>query len=210
MTIKQNLIFFAFKILAPWRTFVFQGEKYQYFYHRYNLAWRNERTVEVPIVWEEVKKSRGRKILEVGNVLSHYFDISHEVVDKFERAAGVINEDVVKFKPGGKYDLIVSISTLEHVGWDEKPRNPRKAVKAIENLRSLIAPGGKMVVTLPLGYNRQMDKLLEDGEVKFKKQFYLKRISADNRWQQVPREEVRKAGYNDPFPGANGVVIGVS
>jgi cyclopropane fatty-acyl-phospholipid synthase-like methyltransferase len=51
----------------------------------------------------------------------------------------VINEDVVNFKSKKKYDLIVSISTLEHVGWDEKPM---KIPRAIENLKTLITPQG--------------------------------------------------------------------
>jgi hypothetical protein len=38
------------------------------------------------------------------------------VLDKYEQAPGVINEDVVSFSPPQKYDLIVSVSTLEHVG----------------------------------------------------------------------------------------------
>jgi len=51
-------------------------------------------------------------------VLSHYFAVKHDIVDKYEIAPSVVNEDLVNFKPGKKYDLIVSISTLEHVGWD--------------------------------------------------------------------------------------------
>ena len=37
----------------------------------------------------------------------------------------------------GPFDLIVAISTLEHVGWDESPRDPAKAPRAVEVLRSL-------------------------------------------------------------------------
>src|SRR3990172_4116095 len=99
------------------RTFVFRDKTYHYFYHTYNPTWRNERCVETPIIWSIVKRSKEANILEVGNVLSHYFDTNHDVLDKYERAPGVINEDVVEFKSNKRYDLIVSISTLEHVGW---------------------------------------------------------------------------------------------
>jgi hypothetical protein len=54
----------------------------------------------------------------------------------------------------------VSISTLEHVGWDEMTREPMKILKAIENLKNLTNPKGKIVVTLPLGYNPELDRLL--------------------------------------------------
>jgi hypothetical protein len=66
-----------------------------------------------------VKRYKERNILEIGNVLSHYFPVNHDIVDKYEKADGVINQDVVHFYSPKKYDLIVSVSTLEHVGWDE-------------------------------------------------------------------------------------------
>jgi hypothetical protein len=82
----------------------------------------------------------------VGNVLSHYFSVNHDVVDKYEKAEGVINRDIIDFHPSKEYDLIISISTLEHVGWDEDIsdhkilHDPSKILRAIENLRGLLAP----------------------------------------------------------------------
>ena len=38
----------------------------------------------------------------------------------------VINEDITYFQPNHKYDLIVSISTFEHIGFDEDPRDTVK------------------------------------------------------------------------------------
>jgi len=139
-------------------TFTFQGGTYTQFWHRYNSTWRNERAVEIPIIRGVVRRSPGARILEVGNVLSHYGPVSHEVVDKYEKAEGVINEDICSYAPLEKYDLILSISTLEHVGWDEEPRRPEKILSAFENLKCLLALGGRIVVTLPLGYNRPMDQ----------------------------------------------------
>lgn len=206
---KRKILYFVFKVLQPLRTFKFQGRSYNYFCHRYNFAWGNERTVEIPVIWEVVKEYQGKRILEVGNVLSHYFPVDHDILDKFEKGEGVINQDVVKFAPGKKYDLIISISTLEHVGWDEKPRDPKKILKALKNLKGCLSSKGKMMVTLPLGYNPEMDKLLGEGKIRFSKQYYLKRISKDNRWQEVSWKDIRKAKYDYPFPGANGVVIGI-
>ena len=95
----------------------------------------NERAIEVPIVWKIVSEYSEGRILEVGNVLSHYFSVCHDILDKYEKADGVINQDVVNFWAPNKYELIVSISTLEHVGWDESPRDPNKILRAIENLK---------------------------------------------------------------------------
>ena len=78
-------------------------------------------------------------MLEVGNVLSHYQRVCHDIVDKYEAREGVINEDVVSFDPGRRYALIVSISTLEHVGWDENPRETDKVSRALDNLERLRA-----------------------------------------------------------------------
>ena len=86
---------------------------------------------------EMVRKYKGKNILEVGNVLSH-----HDMLDKYEMAKGVTNADVVHSTSEKKYDLIISISTLEHVGWDEKPRDDTKILLAIENMRALISSHG--------------------------------------------------------------------
>jgi hypothetical protein len=76
----NELPYYYKKIFRP--TFIFNGQKYYYFYHRHNVVWKNERTVEIPIIWPVIKKNSHKNILEVGNVLSHYFSISHDVLDK--------------------------------------------------------------------------------------------------------------------------------
>jgi cyclopropane fatty-acyl-phospholipid synthase-like methyltransferase len=155
-----------------------------------------------------VKNCRG-DILEVGNVLSHYFAVTHDIVDKYEKAAGVINQDVVDINLPKKYDLIVSISTLEHVGWDETSREPGKINRAIKKLKKLLNPNGKIVVTMPIGYSLDLDKSLKTGKVKFDKMYCLKRISKDNKWVETDWESIRNSKYDDPFPFANGLVIGL-
>ena len=189
--------------------FVFRNREYSYFNHSYNTAWCNERSVEVPIVWDMVMANRDGEVLEVGNVLSHYFPVTHDVVDKYENAPNVISVDVVDFQPNKKYDLIVSISTLEHVGWDELPRDPAKIIRAIQHLKNMLLPGGKMVVTLPLGYNHEMDSQVGQGVLPFSEQRYLKRVSRSNRWAEVPWKAIRGAKYGRKFPGIRGSACGL-
>ena len=193
----------------PENTFIFRGNTFAYFHHEYNITWATERAVEIPIVMRIVNQYKGKRILEVGNVISHYYPVEHNIVDKYEKAPGVINEDIVDYKPSKKYDLIVSISTLEHVGWDEEPKEPKKPLAAIENLKNCLAPTGKIVVTLPMGHNPHLDRLLNGKKLQFTRQYFLKRISADNKWVQAKWEDVQNAEYNYPFPFANGVVIGI-
>jgi len=95
-----------------------RGNTYRYF-DTFRTR-HGERAVKILIVVEMVRKYRGKNILEIGNVLSRHIKLEHDVLDKYETAKGVINEDIVDFKSEKKYDLIISISTLEHVGLDEK------------------------------------------------------------------------------------------
>jgi hypothetical protein len=204
----KHLSCFYYKTFKASRKFNFNGEEYNYFYHKYNGAWANERAVEVPIIWKIIKQNYGKKILEIGNVLSHYFPVSYDILDKYEKTNGVINEDVVYFETSKKYDLIVSISTLEHVGWDEQQKEPKKILFAIDNIKKLLTDKGQAVVTLPIGYNHDMDGLLKSKELKFTKEYYLKRISKDNIWIEAKWEEIKDLKYGTPFPAANGLIIG--
>jgi SAM-dependent methyltransferase len=197
------------KVLTPPRSFVFRGETYDYFYHPYNFTWGNERAVEIPIAWKFFSRSGQRSTLEVGNVLSHYFSHIHDVVDKYEKATGVLNVDIVDFHPTKKYDLIVSISTMEHVGWDEAPRDPEKIWCGFEVLYRLLAPGGALIVTLPIGHHTEFDRRVDDDASLFTQKYYLKRVSMNNRWEEVEYENVKDARYNKAFSTATAVFIGI-
>jgi hypothetical protein len=184
------------------------GKTYRYF--DTVKTWHGERAIEIPIVMEMVRMYQGKNILEIGNVLSHHVRFEHDILDKYETANGVINKDVAEFKSEKKYDLIISISTLEHVGWDEKPRDDMKIPLAIQNMRTLISSrGGIIMITIPMGYNHTLDKLLNDGIIRFSKQYHLIRISKGNEWREASWEEVQSAKYNTPMPFANGLLIGI-
>ncbi|MFH1663494.1 MAG: hypothetical protein ABH986_01640 [archaeon] len=208
-------LYYYHKIFKP--GFYFNGKKYTYFAERKDkMTWRNERAVELPLMWSEVQKFKGKRILEIGNVLSHYFSFEHDIVDKFEKGKGVINQDVVDFKPKKKYDLIVSISTLEHVGcgrfkdWDEFPKEPKKVLRAVENLKNnCLAEGGKMIVSMPVNYNVDMDKMIEKNEIPFTEKFWLKRISWLNDWKEADWNSVKDAEFDSPYSFANALLIGI-
>lgn len=189
-------------------SFFFRGYKLNYFHHKYNNTWANERAVEIPIIMHILNQFLGKRILEVGNVLSHYYPVGHTVLDKYELAPGVINQDVVDYTPAEKYDLIVSISTIEHVGWDEEPKDPEKSLAALANLKNCLAQEGIIVVTLPLGQNPHLDRIMQEGRMPFTEQYFMKRISQDNKWVEAEWAEVRDTAYNYPFPFANAIVIG--
>lgn len=204
---STRIEYFLNKIAAPFIKFKFQGKSYCYFTNIYNFTWRNERAVEIPIVWNVVKKRKNLSILEVGNVLSHYFPVYHDVVDKYEKAPGVINMDIEKYKPRKKYDLVVSISTFEHLGHDKDGKDPKKILRVIEQLKKHLKPDGEILFTVPIGYNRSLDELITKGKIKANRLGFLKRISKYNIWKEVKIAEVLKLKYSIPFPNANAVGI---
>jgi SAM-dependent methyltransferase len=156
-----------------------------------------------------VQAHAGQRILEVGNCLAHFHAHDHDVLDKYERAPGVRNEDVVDFRPEAPYDLVLSVSTLEHVGWDEEPREPGKVRRAIEHLRGFLAPGGTLWFTVPLGYNPEVDRLVRERDLPLTDLRFLRRTSgATNRWREVGYEAARDAEYGRPYRAANAVAVG--
>ena len=190
-------------------SFSFDGKSYRYFYHSYNRTARNERCVEVPIVLDWMERYRGRRILEVGHVLGHYGRVGHDVVDKYEAAPGVIRADIAAFRPERPYDLIVSVSTLEHVGWDEEPKEPEKIHAALLHLRHVcLAAGGTLIATLPLGYNSFLDSALAAGRLPFVRVLYMRRLSKWAHWQECGAADVGEARYGAPYPGANEIAVG--
>lgn len=197
------------RFARPSDSFEFAGERYPYFYQTYNLAWRNERTVEVPIALAALDAYPPETVLELGNVLSYYASVRHEVLDKYERGEGIINEDAVDFHPDRRYRFIVSVSTLEHVGWDEVAQEPGKARRAIENLLGLLEPGGTMLITVPVGENGRLDALMRDGDLRFVRSGALRRVSKHNEWREVPVGDAWDIPYDRAHPCAGAVVVGV-
>jgi len=198
--------------MTPSGSFEYCGHRLKYFRHTYNLAYQNERKIEIPVAeWFLRAQRQGARILEVGNVLRNYgFRQQRDILDKYDSSPGLINEDVINFAPREKYDAIISISTLEHVGWDEAERDPGKIPVAIKNLRDhCMRSGGVMLVTLPLGYNQYFDEYLERGGDVFSERHYLKRISADNQWEQVEYSKVAASRFGEPYNNANAMFIGI-
>jgi SAM-dependent methyltransferase len=199
---------------APWALrgarggFEIDGERYPYLYAPYKRTWLTERAVEVPVVRRLVDRHRDGRVLEVGNVLRHYApDLGHVVVDKYERAPGVLNRDVLELDDLGRFDLVVAISTLEHVGWDEEPRDPGRAVEAARALRRLLAPGGQLVMTHPIGYNPPFDAALREGALPFERAAALRRVPGRDRWRQVAPSDVWDAPYDFLLYRARGVLV---
>ncbi len=200
---------------APWiiprlakREFIFEDQALPLFYHRYNMTWANERAVEVPIAAEFLRRFDGKSVLEVGNVTPHYLDTAHTVIDKYERGPGIVNDDIADFAPGERFDLILSVSTFEHIGFDDEADGDsgEKIARAIATCRGLLAAEGRLVLTLPLGYNPALDRRIAEGQLGSDQVVFLKRTGR-LEWQGVAAGEALACEYGRPFPYANAVMI---
>jgi SAM-dependent methyltransferase len=189
------------------RTFSLDGHTYHYHAAMYNRTWTNERTVELPVVMAELARCPRARVLEVGNVLAHYGVGPHTVVDKYEAVEGVHNLDILDYRDERGFDLIVSISTLEHTGFEEEVDEPDKPGRVVRHLAELLAPGGHAVVTFPLGYNPGLDDLVTREPETFGRMRGLRRISADNQWTECAVDDLRGVGYGHPYPSANALVV---
>lgn len=201
------------------RKFIFNNNEYNYYYTSKEGYWqyRTERVIEIPIFYGMIKSFSGKKILEVGNTLAHYYPISHTVVDKYEPGDGVINKDIVGFNDGKKYDLIINISTLEHVGFSpQEPDQPEKIHDALRSMQKLLKPNGLIISSFPVGFNPEVDKRILDaltpkasGRANMNNFRFMKRASMGNKWEEfTPTEDdIKKAKYGFPYPCANIVAI---
>lgn len=178
----------------PRKVFYYNNKKYKTFVHWYNPTWRGEREVEIPIAKDLISNFKGKNILEIGHVLNYYIPFKHEIVDKYEVAPGVINEDVVTFNPGKKYDHIISISTIEHVGWEEKPKKPEKVLAALKNLKKILKKDGTLFFTAPFGYNLYLDKVVIENKIGFSKRSLL--VKEGNNWKQIPFSDYKRVLEN--------------
>jgi hypothetical protein len=192
------------------RYFMFRGQRLQYLQLRKGDTWTGERGVEIPIIWAFLGEYPHERLLEIGNATHHYRDLHADVYEKYEIAEGVKNIDVVDIAPDSKYDMAISVSTLEHVGWDEEEKDPRKILAAIENIKdNCLKEGGVFVFTVPIGQNPYLDKLLRDNEIEMNQEFYLKRISLSNRWVQTTKADALTKEYSFPYECANAILVGV-
>ncbi len=133
----------------------------------------NERVVEIP--WLLAQGVRGRT-LDAGSALNHegYLDRVLPMVDELhivtlepertsfpERRISYLYSDLRNLPyRDGYFDTIVSVSTLEHVGMDNRGYGSaaeqasdaqRETEAAMRELRRTLAPGGRILLSFPYG-----------------------------------------------------------
>lgn len=188
-------------------TFTVGGATLRYELGRYNTAWLNERSVEVPLALHALRGVDPSGVLEIGNVLAHYGFTGHTVLDKYENIPGVVNEDVLDYRPGRTFAAVVAVSTLEHVGFDEPTKDPGASAAAWQAMRSLTDPDGFTLATVPLGYNPGLDESVASGVFAADTLLAMRRTSKDNDWTETSVGEALTAAYGRPYPNGNAVLV---
>lgn len=182
-------------------TFGFNGRSFEYFRHSYNHASENVRAVEIPIArWviaEKLRRNPRAQLLEVGNVLAHYGEVPWPVLDVREQGATVINVDVMTWQPPRPVDLVVSISTIEHVGFERYAQYtaPTRPSAVLARLRGFLAPGGRLFATAPTGYNPALDEELRAGTIGADQIRSMRRVAEPNEWAECSVEEALAMPY---------------
>lgn len=194
----------VYRELLTGRTFRLAGKRYSYFYHPYNNTCETERSIEIPVALAFLASGPRGPVLEVGNVLNHYAPFPHTVVDKYEEAADVAHLDIADADFPKPFASIVSISSMEHVGWDEEPFDPEKSVRAIARLRKFLHPAGRMLVTFPIGHNLRLDQALQDDALGREEVRGMKRTNLLNDWTEVSVEELMSCRMEKPYRRGRG------
>lgn len=170
-----------------------------------------ERDIEVPYIYnyllDYIMTHHNPKILEIGNVCSNHFNVYslggeylYDIIDLYEVNGLCINEDIRYYRSDILYDLIISISTLEHIGEVEKDSR-YGIIDALLNIKGLLVSGGICIFTVPVNYQKEMDFILDQITI-FDRVIFMKRIS-DTEWVETDREGVSGGIYSYPYLGAN-------
>lgn len=189
--------------------FIINRKTFRMFRSGYSLY---ERQIEIPYVLDYIHGSSPSGMLEIGNCLYNVGVTGHTVVDKYEQAEGVINIDIEEFKHPSKFNTIISISTLEHIGKDEgltDSLTQDKLIKVFDIIQNnLLDPiNGKFLFTIPIGYNTPLDQLIFDFTTKLTSAYFMRQVRLDE-WLQTTVLDAKTAQYNHPFPAGNVILFG--
>lgn len=191
----------------------------------------DERVIELPWV---LSRLSGRRALEVGYAFAEPPYLAALLRAGFDELAGVdlaeadvpgltgVQADVrdLPFEAGA-FDLVLCVSTLEHVGADnsgyglEAEEDAASRLTALRELRRVLAPSGRLLITVPCGEPADYGWFHQDDvrgwtRLFARAGFFVEEQEAyeltEDGWRTAP--ELHPAGlrYGERGPGASAVL----
>lgn len=191
----------------------------------------DERIVEYPWLFSRLPAEEGT-LLDAGSVLNYGFILQHprlankrvfistlapEAQCHWRRGVSYIFEDLRDSCLRDDYfDWVVSLSTLEHIGFDNTmlytadpsklEHDPKAYLDAIRDLRRVLKPGGTLFVSLPFGRHVEhgwfqvfdaamVDKLITEFAPRSHLETHFR--YAPEGWRRSSRAESAEATYFD-------------
>ena len=160
----------------------------------------SERAIEIPLAIDFLSHyALEGSITELGCVLPYYIlkRASHAVYDLTDDHPQCIKRDIRTLGDDELKGVIVSISTLEHLGLPEYGIEEGHADEGVSLLKQVIANAHKYFITVPIGYNKVLDDFILSnsglGE------YYITRIKQNpEEWGVVDKpaltDEMKKFG----------------
>jgi cyclopropane fatty-acyl-phospholipid synthase-like methyltransferase len=113
------------------------------------------------------------------------------VIDLNEKWPGATNADIMIYQPEQPLDLIVSISTLEHIGYNKwTDTGLYKLSEVMVRLERMLAPGGVFVATVPIGWRPDMDAEIRTEQTGADQVWYMRQTSeVENTWTECTQDE---------------------
>lgn len=182
----------------------FSVDKTDYFNHHYNGTIHNERAIELVLAERYIHQYK--PIIEIGAVMPYYGFSSHETYDPFDAHPSAIKKFAEEIDITNKN--ILSVSTIEHFGEGDcvsiyKGVEGNKSFLFLNKLNLLAK---SYFVTLPIGWNKEMDKSIKDNISKFSWVGYFKTNNSPS-WEICKDiEKITSFEYGRPFTSANSII----
>lgn len=124
----------------------------------------NERILEIPFIFKSVPAKPSQEILDIGSCEStvslSLATLGHKVTALDFRPYPLnhpnlksVQEDICTTTlPKKSFDIVICLSTLEHVGFNTlygKSTSQMSAAKAVIQMHRVLKPGGKLLLTIP-------------------------------------------------------------
>lgn len=147
------------------KTFKIGSLELEYIREDINSAWRNARSVELPLLkWFAEKYNNN--VVELGAVSNQYsFFKGWDIVDPYDHYPLSIRKDILEYDYTDKN--IFSCSTIEHCGVDLGYNQKEDKDLAIKGLQKIIKEAKNYLITFPIGANYFLQDYVMDSSLSY-------------------------------------------